>query len=131
MDLNCLAFDLDVLELISIKSLQRRFKMSEKDDTVEREYTGVEIKDKYFPNVDWDTLREKKEGIYEKLGELTDENLLQIKTCTPKPKAPEPMEVTTGFYMTFDKLYTYIKYSIASLKKLFFIKIRNPFDNKP
>lgn len=44
-------------------------------DIVEREYTGEEIKDKYFPNVDWDTLRDNKNLIYEELKEIRNEDL--------------------------------------------------------
>lgn len=35
-----------------------------------------------------------------------------MKTPTPKPKAPEPMEITTGFYMTYDEVKWYI-YNLA------------------
>ncbi len=35
-----------------------------------------------------------------------------MKTPTPKPEAPEPMEVTTGFYMTYSELRWYI-YNLA------------------
>ena len=67
-------------------------------DTVEREYTGEEVKDKYFPSVDWDTLRD---CIYGKLDELTDKNSLQMKTCTPKP-----MEMSRGdaYYVDFKEI---------------------------
>jgi len=30
----------------------------------EREYTLVEIKEKYFPNCDWESLRPRKESIF-------------------------------------------------------------------